>query len=259
MEESRSFTVVAPYYDLLMRDVPYRAWVRYLHQLLGHRGMRARRVLELACGTGTVAEMLAREGFDVAGVDLSEAMIAAARRKAAERALAIRYYVQDAAEMRVPEGPFDLCVSLFDSLNYITVPARLEASIRRVYEHLRPGGLFIFDVNSAFALKNGFFDQENLNSSDRLRYVWRSEYDSETSLCRVHMRFFWRNAEGVDEEFREEHVQYAYLEEELLDMLEDTGFSNVEAFHAYSFLPVRNTTDRIFFAASRPETPVTGA
>ena len=56
-----------------------------------------------------------------------------------------------------------------------TVPPRLERTIQRVYSHLQPGGLFIFDVNTVFALEGGFFDQDNSASYSRLRYVWRSE------------------------------------------------------------------------------------
>lgn len=252
MTESHSFTAVAPHYDLLMRDVPYRHWVRYLHQLLDYREHEAKRVLDLACGTGTVSEILAREGFEVVGVDLSEPMIAEARRKARNHLLNLEYYVQNAAEMDIPGLPFDLCVSFFDSLNYITEPADLAAAIHRVFAHLKPGGLFIFDVNSEFALVNGFFDQENTDTQQRLRYVWKSEYDPQTRLCAVHMRFFLRSPRGVDEEFREIHLQFAYTEEELTNMLLDAGFREIETFHAYSLAPVRPTSDRIFFAASKP-------
>jgi SAM-dependent methyltransferase len=249
---SESFKLVAAHYDHLMRDVPYKAWVRYLHELLAARRHAPKRVLDLACGTGTVSELLHREGFDVTGVDLSADMISEARRKAAKRGLAIAYHVQDAAELDLPPPPFDLCVSLFDSLNYMLEPARLAEAIRRVHEHLRPGGLFIFDINSAYALENNFFEQSNVTTNDRLRYVWRSEYDAPTRLCTVSMRFFVRGPRGVDEEFRETHVQFAYTETELRAMLQDAGFTSVETFQAYTRRPTRPTTDRIFFVAERP-------
>lgn len=255
--ESPQFTAVAPHYDVLMREVPYREWVAYLEELLERRGFAhggttsPLRVLDLACGTGNVAQILAGRGCEVVGVDLSEGMVEAARRKAARRDLPIRYYVQDAAELELPGPPFDLCVCLFDSLNYILEPARIARAMERVHAHLRPGGLFIFDINSAYALEHGFFAQDNLHSSDRLRYVWRSDYDPATRLCHVAMRFFLRERTGVDREFRETHVQFAYREDELRDMLSLTGFTALETFHAYTFQPVRPTTDRIFFVAQR--------
>ena len=251
--EPAAFAEIAPYYDRLMRDVPYRMWVRYLHELIARHPVHVRRVLDLACGTGNVAEILARMGYEVTGVDIAPAMIAQARAKAAKRNLDIAYHVMDAAEMHVPGVHFDLCICLFDSLNYILDPDRMRRAVRRVYEHLRPNGLFAFDVNSVFALENGFFDQQDLNTRERLRYVWRSEYDSSTRRCTVRMRFFWRGDDDVDHEFNETHVQHAYEESELRDALTRAGFVDVEAFHAYTTRPVRAATDRIFFLARRPE------
>lgn len=249
--EYPQFSGIAPHYDTLMQGVPYQSWVRYLERLLSARRVSPRRVLDLACGTGTVAQMLAETGYEVVGVDLSEAMITQARLKAARRGLAIAYYVQDAVLLDLPEAPFDLCISLFDSLNYIVQPQRLAQAVQRVYAHLSPGGLFIFDINTEFALKNNFFDQDNTHSG-ALRYVWKSEYEPQTRLCRVHMRFFLRDRSGVNLEFHETHVQFAYREEEIREMLIGAGFEQIETLHAYTFKPVRPDTDRIFFLAQRP-------
>jgi SAM-dependent methyltransferase len=188
----------------------------------------------------------------VTGVDLSAPMIESARDKAQKKRLPIEYVVQNAAEMELPVAPFDLCVSLFDSLNYILDPGDLSRAIQRVYAHLAPGALFIFDINSEFALVNSFFDQDNLYTNDRLRYVWRSSYDTESRLCTIRMRFFLRHRDGVDREFRENHLQFAYREEELWTMLDGAGFDEIETFHAYTLRPVGPTTDRIFFVAQRP-------
>jgi ubiquinone/menaquinone biosynthesis C-methylase UbiE len=249
--EFPAFTAVTPHYDRLMRDVPYRAWVRYLKQLLEVHNAAPVRVLDLACGTGTASELLHRAGYTVVGVDLSPGMIAEARRKAKCSLFPIEYHVQNASTLDIPGPAFDLCVSFFDSVNYINVPKDLQSAFIRVAAHLKPGGLFVFDINSAFALENGFFDQENTNTDDVLRYVWRSEYEEETRLCRVHMRFFLRNGRGVDEEFREEHIQFAYTEQELRDMLDKAGFGEVATYHAYSLSPVRESSDRIFFVARK--------
>src|SRR5579875_2033589 len=159
MSEQSAFRQLAPLYDTLMHEVPYEEWARYLERLLQERQAQPKRALDLACGTGNVAEHLHAMGMEVVGVDVSPAMIEEARRKAAERQLPIRYYVQDAAALELPEVPFDLCVSLFDSLNYITEPERLAKAFQRVAAHLVGGGLFIFDLNTEYALANRFFDE----------------------------------------------------------------------------------------------------
>src|SRR5690348_11937897 len=123
------FVQVAPLYDLLMHDVPYARWVEYLGQLLDARNARPRHLLDVVCGTGNVTELLAGEGYTVLGVDIAPDMIVQARQKAVERDLRIQYVVQDAAELDLPGRKFDLCVSFFDSLNYITQPERLQKAM----------------------------------------------------------------------------------------------------------------------------------
>lgn len=249
--EKDSFIEIAPLYDSLMNSVPYRDWVVYLKQLLSRSRARPRTILDLACGTGTVSQLMAGEGMKVIGVDISEGMILEARRKAAMEGLNIDYRVQDAGELDLPGSRFDLCISLFDSLNYITDPKHLQKAFYRVYAHLNRNGLFIFDINTEYALKNRFFDQDNLNSDDELKYDWASEYDSNTKICAVKMKFWHRDADGTEKVFGETHWQYAYSSEEIIEMLTDAGFENIEVFQAYSMRPATRTADRLFFVCSK--------
>lgn len=250
-DASREFVAIAPLYDELMYGVPYEEWVQYLHRIFREWKVQARSVLDLACGTGNVAQILAKEGLEVTGVDIAPEMIAAARQKSAEQNLRIPYYVQDAAELDLPNRPFDACVSLFDSLNYIVAPARLAAAIQRVALHLAPGGVFIFDLNSEYALANGFFAQDNLGTNARLRYDWDSDYFPEQRLCRVTMKFWYREDNGLDRTFDEVHWQYAYREQEIREMLAAADFREIHTYQAYTLRPTHRTSDRIFYVARK--------
>lgn len=235
-----------------MHDVPYKVWITYLRELLALHNARPRRVLDLACGTGNVTELLSAEGYTVIGVDIAEDMIVEARRKASEKGLAIQYAVQDAAELDLPGQRFDLCVSLFDSLNYVTQPDRLQMAFERVFTHVTHNGLFLFDMNSEYALKNHFFDQSNRAADAPLRYEWVSEYFPETRLCSIKMRFWHRNDNGTEAVFDEEHWQFAYREDEIVQMLETAGFVDISAYQAYTLRPTYRATDRIFYSARKP-------
>ncbi len=247
------FIAVAPLYDRLMQTVPYSRWTIYLHRLLDLRHSRPRRILDLACGTGNVSELLAMEGFQMTGVDIAPGMIAEARRKATERGLPIEYIVQDAALLDLPGQRFDLCISLFDSLNYITDPAQLKLAFERVAVHLTRGGLLIFDMNSELALREQFFDQSNLQPDEPLRYDWRSSYFPETRLCRVHMKFWHRQPDGSDHYFEEDHWQFAYTSDEIKQMLTDAGFDEISLYQAYTLRPPNRAADRIFYVARKQE------
>lgn len=252
-DTDRQFTSVAPLYDLLMTGVPYEDWVAYLRQLLDTRRARPTRVLDLACGTGNVSCLLVKEGYEVTGVDIAADMIAEAKRKAREEALTVDYYVQDAAVMDLGDRRFDLCVSLFDSLNYITDPARLQMAFHRVAHHLEPDSLFIFDLNTEFALKNKFFDQDNLAySEERLQYDWDSTYEEKTRICRVDMRFWYREEDGSRRAFDEVHLQFAYRNSEIVAMLEAAGFCDISIYQAYTLRMPTRTADRVYYLARRP-------
>lgn len=226
-----------------MRSVPYRMWSGYYLLLLSQQGVKPKRILDVCCGTGVVTEMLHREGFQMAGVDLSAPMIEEARRKAAKKKLPIRYECQDAAEIDLGET-FDAAYSFFDSLNYITDPERLAMAIKRVAAHLEPGGSFIFDLNTDFAFEQQMFDQKQTNARAKVRYDWRGHWDPIRRIIRVEMKF-WRGGE----EFYEEHVQRAHSDEEIRAMLFDAGFMDVCSYHSYTLDRPRRTSDRIHYTA----------
>lgn len=255
--EAEEFTLLPRYYDVLMRDVPYRMWVRYIRELLRRldAGFHFRHVLELACGTGTVALEFARQGSVVVGVDISEGMVRVAQSKARQMGLAhrARFYAQDIAALTLPnEMLFDLAVCLFDSLNYITDPKKLAKVFAVTFRHLRPGGYFIFDLNTEYALTAHLFDQDNLDEDDApIYYFWKSHYDPEKRLCRVDMWFAVRDRQGKWFRFKEVHWQRAYQIGEIRAMAEEAGWRWVKVLDAYSFHPPDPESERWYFVLKK--------
>ncbi len=238
-----SFGPVAPYYDDLMKFVPYRMWIGYYFLLLTQQDVHPEKILDICCGTGTMCQMLNREGFETSGFDMSPGMIEEARRKAALKKLDIRYEVMDAAEADMGEV-YDSAYSFFDSLNNILDKDRLQMAFDRAADHLRPGGSFIFDMNTAVAFEEQMFDQENLRSNAKLRYKWIGDWNENTRIITVDMRFWHKG-----EEFRETHTQRAYDMEEVFEMLGDAGFEDVRAYHSYTLNPPRQKSDRLHYTA----------
>ena len=229
-----SFGKIAPYYDRLMHKVQYEMWVGYYRLLLAQIGHGPHTLLDVCCGTGSVAELLAKEGYQVTGFDISEPMVEQARRKSKEA----DYVVADAAELDLGKK-FDAAYSFFDSLNYITDPERLRAAVKRVGEHLQPGGSFIFDVNTAYAFEQRMFDQEDRRQGSPLKYTWRGSYDRKTRLISISMQFW-----AGDEQFTEHHVQRAYSDEELRDYLSDARMEVARVYDSYTLDPPRERSDR---------------
>ncbi|MEK7205642.1 MAG: class I SAM-dependent methyltransferase, partial [candidate division NC10 bacterium] len=110
-------------------------------------GMPPARSLDLGCGTGTLAVLMAEAGWTVIGLDLSEAMLAQAKQKALEAGQAVEFVQQDMRDFWI-EGPVNLVTSFYDTLNHLLFAEDLKSTFRGVARTLRPGGLFVFDVNS---------------------------------------------------------------------------------------------------------------
>lgn len=142
------FDAYARYYDLLYRDKDYAAETDYVASLVRAHAPRAARILELGCGTGAHAEHLARMGYSVHGVDLSETMLAGATaRKAglpADLAGRLSFGKGDVRTARTGES-YDAVLSLFHVMSYQTADADLAAAFATAAAHLAPGGLFLFD------------------------------------------------------------------------------------------------------------------
>lgn len=245
--DSDAFTRVAPYYDRLMSEVPYRSWVDYLERLFRQFNASPECVLDLATGTGQVALILARRGYHVTGVDISGAMLAVAREKSRKAGLEIAWLRQNAAALEVPARSFDAVVCLYDSLNYLVQPADLASCLTRVRRCLRPQGLFVFDLNTVHALEAGMFTQSD-TSSATLQYRWKSTFDRTTGLARVDMEFWVPGGER----FTETHYQRAYRLDDVVAMLEAARFTVGGLYEAYTLLPPGPLSSRIFYVARRP-------
>ena len=143
---------LAPYYDLMTADPGIRAFYgEFRAALTGAaraHGIRPRVIVDLACGTGNTAIPWAGPGRTVVGVDVSEAMLRVARRKST----AVRWVRQDAARLRL-DVQADVVTCHFDALNHVLEADTLQRVFDRVADTLRPGGLFLFDLNTRYMLE----------------------------------------------------------------------------------------------------------
>lgn len=242
-----SFGPIAPHYDLLMANVPYDMWAGYYRLLLTRHQLDPDTLLDVCCGTGTLAELLAESGYQVSGFDLSEQMIAEARRKAIVKNLPIEYHVADATTLNLPQR-FEGAYSFFDSLNYITTLEGLRAAIHQVAKHILPGGNFIFDLNTPYAFEQKMFDQEDQRKRALIKYYWKGDYNPETKIIRVEMDF-----ERNDEVFQEVHIQRAHSVEEVREALRDAGFITCDIYDSYTLDRPNKTSDRVHYVAILPD------
>ena len=243
-----AYEALAASYDRLTNDVDYRATVDFYRDILAQEGLHPRTAVDLACGTGTVSLLLARQGLNVTGVDLSEEMLTMAQQKAEGLENPPRFVRQSLQELTLPRG-VDLAVCALDSLDYITDPQDCAEAIRRVYRALNPGGIFIFDVNTPEKLR-AMDGQVFLDEDDDVYCVWRGEFDEQTNICSYGMDLFQRQGRLWRRSF-EEHREYAYSAEQLTGFLKAAGFTGIRVYGDRRMEPPRPGEQRIYLKARK--------
>ena len=223
----QAYHALAASYDRLTNDVDYEATVNFYFDILNREGIRPRSAVDLACGTGSVAALLAKRGIPVTGVDLSEEMLTVAQQKTQMLRPRPFFVRQNLAQLRLPRG-VDLAVCALDSLDYITEPDRCRQAIRRIYRALNPGGLFVFDVNTPEKLR-AMDGQVFLDEDDDVYCVWRGRFDEETNICSYGMDLFQRDGKRWVRSF-EEHREYAYSAQQLTGWLREAGFTRIRVY-----------------------------
>ncbi len=247
-----AYEALASSYDRLTNDIPYASVLAFYDQILAHYGLAPQSALDLACGTGSMALLMARRGWSVLGCDQSEQMLTQAYEKAMDLDNPPYFIRQRMQRLRLPQ-PVDLVVCCLDGINYVTRPQDVQQTFRRVFEALSPGGVFIFDINSPEKLR-GLDGQIFLDEDDDVFCLWRAEFDEKSRICTYGMDIFRRRGRVWDRS-REEHLEYAYAPHELTCWLTEAGFADVRVYGDRRMQPPAEGEQRIFLSAQRPNEP----
>ncbi len=243
----------ASVYDLLMQDVPYAAWARYLTGILSKYGiLPGVTLLDCASGTGEFAIRLSQAGYEVTGCDRSPEMLAIAQEKARKAGVNIPFVLQDMRKLNLhkPVGAINCAC---DGVNYLLGDEDAEAFLASAYRALKPGGLLLFDVSSAYKLEHILGGHTYGDDTKGCTYLWRNRYDPNTRLLEMKLAFFLPKENGPYSRFDERHVQRAYREEELVTALKRMGFAIEGVYEWPGKQPPNAQSERIQFVAKKPE------
>jgi SAM-dependent methyltransferase len=136
------FNEYSSYYNLLYCDKDYDGEVKYMRFLIDKYKPGAKKILDFGCGTGQHARRLKTCGFSVHGVDQSDDMLEVANEHAEDGRLS--FTCSDIRSVNLSEH-FDVVLSLFHVMSYLTKNDDLAAAFKSAFDHLKPAGVFIFD------------------------------------------------------------------------------------------------------------------
>ncbi len=259
---TESYGVFADYYDALTQNVNYAARAAAIHQLItvytseklvaceNDRGL----LLDLACGTGSFSEEMAKLGWEVIGVDGSDDMLMQAYEKRAESPLvgAVQYLRQDMRKLDL-YGTVSVTLCMLDSINHLPAATDVRQVFSRVGLFTNPGGLFLFDVNTAYKHCNVLKDQCFVYDLPDCFCVWQNQLADKAPHYPVQIRldFFARQQNQTYRRMSEVFTEQIYPHEMLQAYLAESGFSLLNVLDGDSFDAPTETSQRLLYIARK--------
>lgn len=258
MEIYQNFASV---YDEFMDNTPYEAWAERLDALIRKYGLskperdaqgllesERNLVVDLGCGTGTLTELMYQKGYDMIGVDVSDAMLNRALEKKERTGSEILYLQQDMRELELYSTAGTIfCVC--DSLNYILEEKELEEVFSRVKNYLYPEGIFIFDFNTEYKYREIIGNTTIAENREDCSFIWENYYDPEAQINEYDLTVFVREEEEKFRRFTETHFQRGYSVEWIAALVIRSGMQLVEITDADTGQDVTDKSERIYIVA----------
>lgn len=241
----------ASFYDCLMEEVDYEARSSYLLSLF--RRFRPEKpvgtVLDLACGSGNLLLEMMKRGVDVIGVDGSPEMLSKAEKKSMQAGKCPLLLCQDMRGLDL-YGTVDGAVCAMDSLNHICKTRELAEIFRRLFLFIEPEGIFVFDVNTLYKHRRVLGDNAFVFDKPDLYCVWQNKLLRRTNEVDMRLDFFVRERE-IYRRFTDRVRERAYSVSTLRHLLSEAGFETLAVYDDLSFLPPKDTSERLVFVARR--------
>lgn len=241
-----AYTSFAAVYDTFMDNIPYEEWKSYLKELLKEYGVQDGLVLDLGCGTGTMTELLAADGYDMIGVDNSEEMLEIAREKQIKSGHEILYLLQDMREFEL-YGTVRAIVSICDSMNYLEDHEDLVQVLKLANNYLDPKGVFIFDMNTVYKYREQLGEQTIAENREESSFIWENYFDEAEMVNEYDLTLFIREEDGRYSKYEETHYQKAFAISEVKEAVKEAGMELVAVYDAFTRKPPREDSDRVYF------------
>lgn len=204
------------------------------------------RILDLCCGPGRHTLELARRGYVMTGVDRNEEFLASLRERAEAEGLQIETVRSDMRQF-VREGAFDAAINLFTSFGYFEDQEDDRRVARNLFASLRPGGALLMDMMGKEILARIYTPSECRVAEDGSLQIELREATRNWTW----MKNRWivvRDGQRI--EHRVEHRIYSAAE--LMALLEDAGFGELQCFGSLTGEPYDHKAKRLSVLARKP-------
>ena len=243
----------AYFYDELNGAANYRKLHRFVRRAFRRHGLKKGIVADLGCGTGTLTLALARDGYDMLALDVSQDMLEVLADKLAEKpklAGRVQLLRQDLTALDL-FGTVQGAVSTFDTLNHIGPLPRLEDALHRAAFFMDKDAVFVFDMNTPYKHREILKDHSYEVQAPDAVCVWSNRYDESIPATGITVRTT-RSATG--EVFEESFTEYSYTVQQVCGICEKAGLAVLEVRDGESFRRLRQDSQRMIFVAKKQYT-----
>lgn len=216
-------------------------------------GFQPKSILDIACGEGSFAVLMAKQGYKVTGVDQSQTMINLADTRAKEAGVEVCFKVEDMRDLAF-NAAFDLVTCFFDSLNYLLTIKDLNDAFLGAFNALKPGGYYVFDMNTIHGLAVDWMRTQTYiqNQTEDFIEIHQQEFDYENLIAAMVITIFQRQG-NFWERIDETHYERGYPISDIRFLLKHIGFEIVAMVSSLSKqTELLSTSPRVWFVVRKP-------
>lgn len=244
-----SYNSFAGFYDELTFNVDYKKRAGYVGAILQRYGIGDGLLLDLACGTGSMAIEFSKMGYEVIATDASADMLMEAQNKAYDEGCNIMFLCQRMEQTDL-YGTVRAVVCALDSLNHLPNVEALRQTFGRLRNFVDDGGIMVFDVNTLYKHQKVLGNNTFVYDEKNVFCVWQNRLLPDEKTVNINLDFFCKNG-SLYERFTENFNETAFTDGEITSAVEDAGFRVVERLGELSDQSPTDHTQRVYYVVRR--------
>ena len=212
-------------YDSFTDDIDYDRWTRDIETAIkGYSDIPVTTVADVACGTGKVSIGLAKMGYKVIGVDISEEMLLRACQNMRQAGVRCNFVRQDMTELKLHKS-VDAIICACDGINYLVEDGQLNRFFDSCYNCLKNGGIFVFDVSNEEKLEKILGNNSYFDIRDDACFFWQNTIDDKRVVMELNIflqeedgRYIRKSETQIQRMFSKEEIEEAAVAFEILEV-----------------------------------------
>ena len=240
------FSLLADYYDDFSDESFYKSYLQFIVTAIERFSLvKVEDILDLACGTGLLSDMLHKKGYGMVCVDASTEMLSEARVRNPELLL----INQNMTEFEL-YGTVQASICSLDSLNYLKTTKELEKTFSGVANYTENGGLFIFDINTKYRFEYVYGSNNFVFDNGDLMIIWQNSFKKNGTHV-IDLTYFKASADNSFTRSDERQVQKYFSPKTIEKLLFSSGFELIGKFGTCDFTDPTDTDEKIYYIARR--------